>query len=238
MPKSLLITLIATLTVITGTALFIAWKVGQVADSARSAVWNISALAYNANPTVQNVNTATGVWAKASQKQADAADELIKDLRVESWHLDTTLTNLNSQASHVGPMLDSLKGESDQLQITTAAATGFTQEATRTVQTMRTGTGPLLDAYTASGRDLDAFIQENLPVIHSNLQHSDELLAAFAVTASDFHVWSHPILNPEPCKTFGCKLGRYGWPIAKAALGIGATGREAFGVPVPVSIQH
>lgn len=175
MTRNLSLTLCLCALVLTGALLFVCFKLSAALDTTRQAAWNISALAYNSAPTVAHVNEATDVWAKASQKQADAADELLRDLRAESWHVDRTLTTFNEQMGHVGPLLDSLRAESDALKETTHAATGTLTAATNTLQTVNDGTKPLLDAYTASGRDLDFLLKS--PDLSAALKHANGMTA-------------------------------------------------------------
>ena len=122
MTKTLSIVLSLCALVLTGALLFVFWKLSAALDTTRQAAWNVSALAWNSQPTVQHVNEATDVWAKSSQKQADAADALLRDLRVMSWHLDrsflkldTVLDTSNEQIKHVGPLLDSVRKSSDAI---------------------------------------------------------------------------------------------------------------------------
>lgn len=148
MTKSLSITLSLCAIVLTVALLFVCWKVSLLADTARMAAWNLSAVAYNAGPTVDNVNHATGVWAQASQKQADAADALIRDLRVLSWHtdrsflkLDTMLENYATIPAHLNKLAD--------------AGAGTAQEATKTIQTANT----TIQAVQPVISDSDAILQ-------------------------------------------------------------------------------
>ena len=164
MTRTLSITLSLCALLVSGAFLFVCWKLSAALDTTRQAAWNVSALAWNSQPTVQHVNEATDVWAQASRKQAEAADELLRDLRAQSWHVDRTLTTFNAQMEHVGPLLDSLRE-------TTHAATGTLTAATKTIQTVNDGTGPLLDASRASVKDFDALLKNpNIPDTLSNVQ--------------------------------------------------------------------
>lgn len=146
---------------------FMCWKVSLVADTGRMAAWNVSALAWNSQPTVQHVNEATDVWAQASRKQTEAADELLRDLRAQSWHVDRTLTTFNAQMEHVGPLLDSLRDEAVELRKTTVAATGTLDEGKRTIQALQPVLGHSSDAVI----HLDAILQDrNIPDTLANVQ--------------------------------------------------------------------
>lgn len=150
------------------------WKVSLVADTGRMAAWNVSALAWNSQPTVQHVNEATDVWAQASRKQAEAADELLRDLRAQSWHVDRTLTTFNAQMEHVGPLLDSLRDEAVELRRTTVAATGTLDEGKRTIQALQ----PVLGHSDAAVSHLDAILQDHsIPDTISNIQFTTQNMA-------------------------------------------------------------
>ena len=180
MTRSLSITLSLCALLVSGAFLFVCWKLSAALDTTRQAAWNVSALAWNSQPTVQHVNEATDVWAKSSQKQADAADELIRDLRVEAWHLDKTMTNVNDQMEHVGPLLDSLRDEAVELRRTTVAATGTLDEGKRTIHALQ----PVLGHADAAAEHLDAILQDrNIPDTLANVQAVTQNAAGISLDA-------------------------------------------------------
>lgn len=163
-------------------------------DAARLSFWNISAAAYNTKPTLEHLDKASSVWANASQKQADAADALIRDLRVISWHLDrsflkldTVLDTSNDQLKHVGPLLDSVKTATDAVPDTLSHVNGAADASRGTIE--------------ALGRDADD--------IHAKLtdKRTDELIEHFrGMSASgdsllaDAAYKGHQLLHPDKVK--------------------------------------
>lgn len=180
MTKALSIVLSLCALVLTGALLFVCWKLSAALDTTRQAAWNVSALAWNSQPTVQHVNEATDVWAQASKKQTEAADELLRDLRAQSWHVDRTLTTFNAQMEHVGPLLDSLRDEAVELRKTTVAATGTLDEGKRTIQALQPVLGHSSDAVS----HLDAILQDrNISDTISNVQAVTQNAAGISLDA-------------------------------------------------------
>ena len=121
----------------------VALHANAMLDTGRIALWNVSAVAFNSQPTIQHVNAATDVWAQASRKQADAADALLRDLRVISWHLDrsflkldTVLDTSNEQIKHVGPLLDSVRGATDAVPRTLSRVNMAVDESRGTLEAL------------------------------------------------------------------------------------------------------
>jgi len=121
----------------------VALHANAMLDTGRIALWNVGAIAYNSQPTIQHVNAATDVWAQASLKQAAAADALLRDLRVISWRLDrsflkldTVLDTSNEQIKHVGPLLDSVKGATDAVPRTLSRVNMAVDESRGTLEAL------------------------------------------------------------------------------------------------------
>jgi hypothetical protein len=139
-------------------------------------------------------------------------------------HADTTLSGIDGTAS---------------------AATGTLTAATTTLQTANetiTAFRPVLVGATEAEGNINAYIKGDMiqKTIPSIAAHLDAGIVTGDAIAADAHVWSHPFLNPDPCKTRKCKFGRYVWPVIKTGLGLGSdvNGWErAAGKPLNVKTQ-
>jgi hypothetical protein len=163
---------------------------------------------------------------------------LIPQLRQIAPPAIQAVNSLNTAAGNLGDAATALKGTAD-------AGSGTLTEAQTDLQTANgviAGLKPLVGDSDASVKTFNAFIggpmfKTTLPDIAVNF---DKGLVTGDAIAADAHVWSHPFLNPDPCKTRKCKFGRYVWPVIKTGLGIGGdvNGWErAAGKPLKVKAQ-
>jgi hypothetical protein len=150
-------------------------------------------------------------------------------------HLDRELSGV---AQHADTTLSGIDG-------TASAATGTLTAATTTLQTANetiTAFRPVLVGATEAEGNINAYIKGDMiqKTIPSIAAHLDAGIVTGDAIAADAHVWSHPFLNPDPCKTRKCKFGRYVWPVIKTGLGLGSdvNGWErAAGKPLNVKTQ-
>jgi hypothetical protein len=107
----------------------------------------------DAAPTraVQNLTAATAQWQAASKAQASSVTAIERDIRAELWHVDrsftaldsalgtaqTTISTIDSQAAHVGPLLDSAKTAVDGIPPATAAITAAIRNANGGITDLR-----------------------------------------------------------------------------------------------------
>lgn len=144
------------------------------------------------------------------QKQLSTLDaqelNIFQDLRANLSESQTALANL-------GEVATSLRG-------TANAATGTLDEATSTFASVHAQVTPLMDAYTTTGKDLDAWLKDSS--VRRTVNALADMSDSVAGISGDLHVYTHPILNPDPCKTRKCTAGRI---FGKAAgyLGVAAS---------------
>lgn len=90
-----------------------------------------------AKPALENIAQVTAVIEQASQAQAQSAAQIERDIRVETWHLDRSLTALDKTITAYGTIPEHLNKVAD-------AGTETAQAATVTIQAGK----PLLEAGT------------------------------------------------------------------------------------------
>ena len=175
------------------------------------------------------------------------ASQTEKDIGIlaarSAQQVQQTGTLVTAVAHNLDTVGDSVKTVASSLSETATAATGTLQSATATVDSLRVGLAPLYPASSAflshsdaAMTDLDARIRAFAP-LETNLT---DVVGNVKVITSDFHVWSHPFLNPEPCEDFKCRFKRTGWPLIKDALGLGADANQVrilLGNSLPVTLK-
>ena len=92
--------------------------------------------------------------------------------------IDATSEAIRISSTDVGRLANALTG-------TANSATQTLQAAQASIQTINDRTPALIDAYTASGRDLDAMIQENRPSVKAVLVHVVGMTASGDVILSN-----------------------------------------------------
>lgn len=106
---------------------------------------DLSATVAQLNGTLGNVNGATRAWSDASAQQVKSVAAIERDLRAEMWHVDRSLTTVdstltvaqgtiagvrdtltvtNEQLAHVGPLLDSARAVTASLDPVISNANG------------------------------------------------------------------------------------------------------------------
>ena len=116
---------------------------------------------YTCGPIVQLSQTEknVGILAARSAQQVQQTGVLVTAV---ANNLNTVGESVKDTASHLNKTADAATGTLD-------AATGTLGEGQRTLATFNAKAGPLLDAYTASGYDLDAILKANATEIHGTL---------------------------------------------------------------------
>jgi hypothetical protein len=143
----------------------------------------------------------------------------------------------------LGDAAGGLKTASEHASTTADAATGAIAQVQIDALTLNSSLkrlDPLLLDVDDAVRDTDAVVKDDSALIHANLVNFAGITNSTNLTLYDFHVWSHPILNPDPCHGFKCVMGRVVWPIAKNVLGLGNDVggiKTAVGVPIPVKLK-
>jgi len=237
---------------------------GIIALSVGILCWRVSltanALTAAANDTDRTVNALTGpctdfhgdyecpVLTQLSQTEKNLGILEARGVKQEQELGDVMASAAGAITSASGDVHSAtvdLHGAATALTGTANAATGTLTEAQTDLQTANgviAGLKPLVGDSDASVKTFNAFIggpmfKTTLPDIAVNF---DKGLVTGDAIAADAHVWSHPFLNPDPCKTRKCKFGRYVWPVIKTGLGIGGdvNGWErAAGKPLNVKTQ-
>lgn len=167
-------------------AVVVTAKLDAVLYHLDGAVTRLEAIETKANATLVNLDKASATWASASGQQTAAIQDLADDAHGTLSQADLALESIPPISNATVDELRALKG-------TTDAGTQLELQAVTTLQTMDSKTGMLLDAYTASGRDLDALIQENSPSVRTVLQNSASMTGSGAGILADGKVVSDKI---------------------------------------------
>jgi hypothetical protein len=138
------------------------------------------------NPTVKNINAATGAWSQASAQQVASVAAIERDLRAQLWHVDRVLNagentlksaqgaldTANVQLTHVAPLLDATRGAVDAIPTTL-----------NHVNTAVDGVAPLLANGNGAVTDFRRFI--TAPALTGTLSNVDSMTASWAATSGD-----------------------------------------------------
>ncbi len=181
------------------------------------------------NPTVAHIDAATKSWSDASAQQVTSVSAIEKDIRAQLWHVDRVLNSgsdtlkaatgtlqastraldtANDQLTHVAPVLDAAKGSLDAIP---PAITQITKDVP-----------PLIANANGAVTDVRKFITS--PDLMATVGNVEGITEHTEGMSADFQHALHPILNPEPCKTKGCKVKR----TFKAILGATTAGEGAY----------
>lgn len=190
--------------------------------------------------SAQNLDTASAAWAKSSTQQAAQVTDIATDIHGLVGSAGFVVSQFGTAAADLHQNLRSLSTLTD-------AATGTARQATADLADVGTtltaaqpavaATAPLLRQYTDLAQALAARISDPaVAQIESNLAAATN---SGQKELADFYVWSHPILNPPPCQTRGCRLKR-GLEKVDGVLDLGYRAEEVsrWWLPQPVSIQH
>lgn len=225
-----------------------AWRVGTLADSVK--VPDLSATVAKANGTLDAVNSPCATDAEKAAHRDHPCGTLanlnklvvkIGDLAVTSQRqvaqtdqlVTATARNLDSVGSSVRDVATKLSG-------TATAATDALQQA-RTDLVTADGTiaaaKPVLVNLAATESDLDAAVVKNREGVASLIANGVTISGEVAGMSTDLHHYTHPILNPDPCKTKKCVAGRVAGRI-ESLLGVADTlhGAETLFTPLKVKV--
>ena len=149
---------------------------------------------------VQNLTAATAEWQAASKAQADSMTAIERDVRAEMWHVDrsltgldttladagTAITTLQAQETHVGPLLDSAKNTVVDIQQSTS-------ELTSAIANANGGISDARDFYAANQNNA-AQLLANATAGTATGDHM--LMTADQVETKATEPYLHPSHNP------------------------------------------
>jgi hypothetical protein len=127
----------------------------------------------------------------------------------------------------------------DSVKQVATAATDTLQQA-RTDLVTADGTiaaaKPVLNNLAATESDLDAAVVENRKNTASLIANGVTISGEVAGMSTDLHHYTHPILNPDPCKTKKCVAGRVAGRI-ESLLGVADTLQGAERLISPLKVK-
>ena len=119
------------------------------------------------------------------------------------------------------------------------AGTGTVTQAQADLVTLNgsiAATAPLITNSAATVTDLDDFLRRNAAHFDSTLANVDQLSGSGAKIGNDLYIYSHPILNPDPCKTRRCAFGRF-FTDLEGGLRVGAAGADLYHAFQPLGVR-
>ena len=105
---------------------------------------------------------ACGTLAQINKTAIDAGDAIVRTQLIEratTPHITAAMDQFSTAADNLSITAQSLTGTAKAATGTLTAATGTFNEGMDTLSTFNAKAGPLLDAYTQSGNDMDALIK-------------------------------------------------------------------------------
>ena len=231
---------------VAGSAAFFAWDMHQTQVVTRTAIYNVSVTAFNAGATVGALTgpcvDIQGDYICPPLTQLSQTEKNIGILAARSaQQVQQTATLVNAAAATLTDTGNSVKQVAGSLSGTAQAATATLTQAQTDLRTGNEAIAafqPLITDSGATVHDLDTRIND--PHITLLLTHFAGMSASGDATLADFHAWSHPFLNPDPCQGFKCDLKRYVWPAVQTVLGLGADANQIrilTGHPLPVTVH-
>ena len=191
---------------VAGSAAFFAWDTHQTQVVTRTAIYNVSLSAYQANATLDSLTgpcvDIQGDYICPPLTQLSQTEKNIGILAARSaQQVQQTATLVNAAAATLTDTGNSVKQVAAKLGTTADALTGTANAATTTIQTAGTTIAafqPVLGHLDASSADLDAFLKgqmltKTLPDIAVNFDTATGNLAATtADVRSQVYKWTHP----------------------------------------------
>ena len=228
------------------------WGMWHLLPSAQTAAYNVSLTAYNANQAIATLNdTLVGLNAPCKDFQGDwicgpipQLSQTEKNIGIlaarSAQQVQQTATLVTATATTLTTVGQSVQRTADSLTKTGDAATQTVQQAKTDLQTLNgsiAAVTPLVSHSDAAVSDLDAFLKSQ--AVTGSAENVQAITKDWALMSADLHIYTHPILNPDPCKNAKCKWGRVLGKIAGYA-GLAANGvsiADRFS-PIPVRLVH
>lgn len=127
---------------------------------------------------VANLTAATAQWQAASKAQADSVTAIERDVRAEMWHVDRSLTGLDSTLASAGTAIDTLNEQEKAVGPLLGSAKAAID-----------GIPPMTLAFTATIANADGGISDARAFYASNQKNAADLLAnVTAGTATGDHM--------------------------------------------------
>lgn len=191
---------------VAGSAAFFAWDTHQTQVVTRTAIYNVSLSAYQANVTLDSLTgpcvDIQGDYICPPLTQLSQTEKNIGILAARSaQQVQQTATLVNAAAATLTDTGNSVKQVAAKVSGTADAAIASLQQAQTDLQTANqtiTAAQPVMANLAASSADLDAFLKgkmltETLPTIALNLQTTTGNFAATtADVRSQVYKWTHP----------------------------------------------
>lgn len=162
---------------------------------------------------------------------------LIPAVRLTVQDMGDSVKVMQTQVAETKPLIENA---ANGIKDVSAAATDTLQQA-RTDLVTADGTiaaaKPVLNNLAATESDLDAAVVENRKNTASLIANGVTISGEVAGMSTDLHHYTHPILNPDPCKTKKCVAGRVAGRI-ESLLGVADTlhGAETLFTPLKVKV--
>ena len=223
------------LLILAGCAIFVSWRVARTLQSFDDAavvisntvssidVGDVGGTVDRLNATLDAINapctgfhgsSTCGVLAQAAQTEKNigiVAGQAALQVRQTGTLIQASTANLDKAGKSVTDLTTHLTRTAD-------AATDLTQELTTTIRTVNDRTGPLLDAYTQSGNDLDALLKDH--AVHETLDNVNDLTQNMAGVTLDLRKASDKATADylRPVKWYMQPVRRFGeiWDIGAA----------------------
>lgn len=160
----------ALLSILTGALLLFGWNLYPHIAGAVDAWGNA---APDLKPTLDAIAGPRGTLHEINKAVVKVGDVVVTtqlQARAITPHTLAAVDSLATIAPHANALMDSAAKTAD-------SATVTLDSASTALQTANTRIGPLLDAYTASGRDLDTLILENGPSVKRVLLNVSDITA-------------------------------------------------------------
>lgn len=188
--------------------------------------------AANVNRTLELVNGKTGTIVELNKSLVDLKNLMARSdvtLKMEQASIKQFNAQIGDTLTATNDVLASLKKTSDvtaQSESQIAASTSTTVSA---LQPQITKLGDAITAVTDATKSANTTLKSvndlvANPVIVSTLKHADSTVSHVDGITRDFQHALHPILNPDPCKTKGCRVKR----AFKSILGAASAGEGLY----------
>lgn len=203
------------------------WKAPDILLHANGVLTRFEGVESKAYATLNNMDAGTKVWADSAKGQATA--------------IEKTASEAQGAFAATGKAVSSIQGAADAGKGLLASATTTTDALPPLVSTLRVNLEhltPLEDASTQAVSHFDALLQSK------SLSDALDGLGGTAENAKkisgDLYVWSHPLLNPEPCRTKSCTFNRRVMKPIEALTGFGSQAYQFsnFFTPLRVQVQR
>ena len=186
-----------------------------------------------ARATLDNLDKGTKVWADSAKEQTGVIEDLATDAHGTLSEANRALQGLSTDATALKSTVDA----STQLLISAKQSTDALTVDLNAIKQPVDNLNPLIIHADKAVDHFDALLSR--PALVDTVDGLGKTSQNLGRLTADLYVWSHPLLNPDPCTTAACRWKK-GLSVAGSFAGFGSNlyGAKALFEPLTVRVKR